>query len=407
MRAWREWGRARWAASPFGRIGRNYTLGVVNGWLTALGDAFYNPTIVLATFAALLGAPGPVVGLLPALVLSGWLIPQGFLAPWVARLPQKIVLYRGVALFRLLGLVTVTLATFLLGGNPQLLLGIFLVGLTLNALANGVSGLPFMEVVSKTIPARERAPFFGTRNLGGGFLGLLAGLAVAQYLELPFPMGYGLAFGSGLLAYGLGWFLFGLVHEPAEVIKAEKVPILLPLRDPLFRRAVLARAVLSLGGMVEPFYAAYAVKTFAVSGATGNYLTVYLLAFTVSNLLWIRVAMRYGSRALLAVAGLSAALVPWLALNASATWFMLVFLLQGAYYAAMFMGTQNYALSIAPSEYRSAYIGLFNTILGITSFAPVLGGFVVEAWGYPVLFGLASVFYVVGFVLVRRLPLPG
>jgi hypothetical protein len=73
----------------------------------------------------------------------------------------------------------------------------------------------------------------------------------------------------------------------------------------------------------------------------------------------------------------------------------------------MFMGTQNYALSIAPSEYRSAYIGLFNTILGITSFAPVLGGFVVEAWGYPVLFGLASVFYVVGFVLVRRLPLPG
>ena len=117
--------------------------------------------------------------------------------------------------------------------------------------------------------------------------------------------------------------------------------------------------------------------------------------------------MRYGSRALLAVAGLSAALVPWLALNASATWFMLVFLLQGAYYAAMFMGTQNYALSIAPSEYRSAYIGLFNTILGITSFAPVLGGFVVEAWGYPVLFGLASVFYVVGFVLVRRLPLPG
>lgn len=403
MKVWARW----WAESPFGRVGRNYTLGVVNGWLTALGDAFYNPTIVLATFAALLGAPGPVVGLLPALVLSGWLIPQGFLAPWVARLPQKIVLYRSVAVFRMLGLITVTAATFLLSDNPSLLLAIFLLGLTLNALANGVSGLPFMEVVSKTIPARERAPFFGTRNLGGGFLGLLAGLAVAQYLELPFPMGYGLAFASGLVSYGLGWFLFGLVNEPPEAANPQRVPVLLPLRDPLFRRAMLARAALSLGGMVEPFYAAYAVRNFAANGSTGTYLLIYLLAFTISNFLWIRIAMRYGSRALLAIAGLTAALTPWLALNTAGSWFALVFLVQGGYYAALSMGTQNYTLAIAPSKYRSAYIGLFNTILGITSFAPVLGGFVVDAWGYPVLFALASLFYILGFALTRRLPLPG
>jgi hypothetical protein len=40
---------------------------VVNGWLVWLGDTFLNPNIVLSGFTAKLGAPGALIGLLPAL----------------------------------------------------------------------------------------------------------------------------------------------------------------------------------------------------------------------------------------------------------------------------------------------------------------------------------------------------
>jgi hypothetical protein len=42
---------------------RNYRLAVVNGWLVWLGDTFLNPNIVLSGFAAKLGAPGALIGL--------------------------------------------------------------------------------------------------------------------------------------------------------------------------------------------------------------------------------------------------------------------------------------------------------------------------------------------------------
>ena len=120
---------------------RNYRLAVVNGWLVWLGDTFLNPNIVLSGFAAKLGAPGALIGLLPALLQAGGMIPQAFLAPWVARLPRKIVLYRRVAAPRLSGVVLMALSAFLFGQNPALLLAGFLLGLLLNALFTGVSSL--------------------------------------------------------------------------------------------------------------------------------------------------------------------------------------------------------------------------------------------------------------------------
>ncbi|RTH32252.1 MFS transporter, partial [Thermus scotoductus] len=164
---------------------RNYRLAVLNGWLVWLGDTFLNPNIVLTSFAAKLGAPGALIGLLPALLQAGGMIPQAFLAPWVARLPRKIVLYRKVAALRLSGLALMALSAFLFGQNPSLLLPGFLLGLLLNALFTGVSSLPFWEVVAKTTPQGRRAHLFSARNLVGGLLAFLAGFLVRLLLALP------------------------------------------------------------------------------------------------------------------------------------------------------------------------------------------------------------------------------
>ncbi len=385
---------------------RNYWLGVVNGWLVWLGEAFLNPYIVLTSFAAQLGAPGPLIGLLPALLLAGGMLPQAFLVPWVAWLPEKLPLYRRVAFWRLFGLLLMALSAFLLGPWPHLLLWGFLLGLLLNALFTGVSSLPFWEVVAKVVPPGRRASLFGARNLVGGFLSFLAGFLVQAILEAPWPFSfsYGLLFLLGALAYGLGWHLFGLVQEPKETPAVHpRVSLLLPLKDGAFLRFLGVRLLWGLASMVEPFYAAYAVWTHGAGGTVGLYVALYALSFTLSNLLWSRLALR-GSKGVLQIGAGLAALTPLLALALPPGAYPLVFVLQGAYLAASNLAISTYLLNLAPEGQRSAYIGLSNTLAGLFAFSPVLGGYLADRLGFPGFFLLAAILYALVLGVGRRLP---
>lgn len=387
---------------------RNYRLAVLNGWLVWLGDTFLNPNIVLTSFAAKLGAPGALIGLLPALLQAGGMVPQAFLAPYVARFPRKIVLYRKVAALRLSGVILMALATFFLGPWPHLLLAGFLAGLLLNALFTGVSSLPFWEVVAKTTPVERRAHLFSARNLIGGLLAFLAGFGVRGILALPlpFPLPYALLFALGALAFGTGWYLFGLTREPAEPPKEERISLRLPLEHQGFRRYLRVRVLLGLAGMAEPFYAVYAVRTLGQGQELGLYLSLYALSFTLSNLLWARLAER-GSKGVLQAGAFLALLAPLLALLLPRHLFGLVFLLQGAYLAALGLSTTTYLLNLAPPEERSAFIGLANTVAGVFAFATVLGGWVADSLGFSGLFLLAAFFYAWAFYAGRKLPHEG
>jgi hypothetical protein len=54
------------------------------------------------------------------------------------------------------------------------------------------------------------------------------------------------------------------------------------------------------------------------------------------------------------------------------------------------LGFYNYLLEIAPASLRPSYVGLGNTILGVLTLAPTLGGWLLEATSYTVLFGVTA-----------------
>jgi MFS family permease len=56
----------------------------------------------------------------------------------------------------------------------------------------------------------------------------------------------------------------------------------------------------------------------------------------------------------------------------------------------------TYVLDIAPDSERSAYVGLVNTFLGVVSFIPVLGGSLVDRFGFELLFLVAFLISLVG-----------
>jgi len=69
-----------------------------------------------------------------------------------------------------------------------------------------------------------------------------------------------------------------------------------------------------------------------------------------------------------------------------------IFLSQGFGSSAAHMGLTSFLLDIAPAIEGPSYIGAVNTISGVISFIPILGGTLIDFLGYEVLFALALPF---------------
>jgi MFS family permease len=392
--------------SPFDLREPAYRYAMLNGWFVSIGDAFYNASIVLSSFAAKLGAPNTLIGLLPALLNAGSMIPQAFVAPYVARLPRKVVLYRRVAVIRVASLGLIALSAFVLGEYPKVLLAMLVLGLMINGITTGFSSLPFWETVSKTVPLERRTDLFGIRNVVGGALAFLAGFAVRALLgsNLEFPLPYAISLTLGTIGFGLGWYFFGKVDEPPDEYQPTgPISLRVPFQDFAFRRFLRVRLLFALASMAEPFYAAYAVRVLGQKGEIGLYLTLYAASSVLANLLWVRIARRYSSRTLIWIGGSLGTVAPILALLLPPGWFGLVFILQGAYLSALNLGNSTYLLNSAPAEHRSSYIGVANTLVGMAAFSPVLGGALADWKGYPLPMLLAALCYGIGWYASRRL----
>ena len=120
-------------ARGLGEPNRNFWLGVYNGVLVNGAEAFFHSSLVLAPFLAQLGAPAAVIGLVPALRVGGWLLPQLFVASRLAHQPFKLPWYRRVSLLRFAAFAGMTLSVFVLRGQPQWIVPVVLAMLALNA----------------------------------------------------------------------------------------------------------------------------------------------------------------------------------------------------------------------------------------------------------------------------------
>jgi hypothetical protein len=100
-------------------IRRNYRLGVINGVLFALGDSLSSAGLVLALLVRQLGGSLALVGLLPALQIGGFLLPQMLVGGRLQAMPYKLPLYRRAAFARMSAFGAMLLAIFAAGSLPS------------------------------------------------------------------------------------------------------------------------------------------------------------------------------------------------------------------------------------------------------------------------------------------------
>lgn len=395
-------------------------------------EALMSVDTVLTWFVQRLGGSNFLIGLVGPLRDTGWFLPQLFVAHRLQREPRKMPLYRRMTLVRAVAWLIWTVATFALAGNFPALLAVFFVAYGVNALASGFSGLPFMDIVAKTIPARRRGSYFGGRLFIGSLLGLaasgLVGLMVAEDNPTPFPLNVALLFVAAWIAAVIGLYSFGLVKEPDGEVRDENDTLTshvrraarLPRQNENLRYLLLARIMILLSYIAAPFYSIYSINVLhAPVSILGVYVGVRTIVSLAINPVWSRLSDRRGNKLVmqLATAG-GVVMLTWavfaplvadgLRADASviAYLFVPVFALMGLYETGVGIGAVNLLLEIAPGDDRAIYIGLTNTVLGVAYSSTIASGLLVDALGYRGVFAIALALLITGLWALSRLQEP-
>ena len=394
---------------------RNFAMGVVNGAAYGVAETMIDSALVMSWLVSQLTGSSFIIGLISPIRNAGWFLPQLFISGYAQRQERKMPIYHACSVVRSASVALLAAAVWFLGPrHPAALLACLLVLISLLALGEGVSGISFLDIVAKTIPARRRGSFFALRSFLGGVLALGSSAAVRYVLSdasgLAFPSNFALLFTLAFVATTISVAGFSSIIEPVEPVDARNVPLLAQLRrawgfarrDRNFARLIGARTLLVVGGgMATPFYIVYAKDLLgAPASSVGTYLLTLTLSSILANLVWGRISARYGNKMVItlsAVAGLGAPIAALAAGSAgSLPLFFLPFALQGVYQSSIMIGQVSFVLDIAPAGDRPIYIGLINTILGITSLTLAASGLIVDALGYHALFAIAALFFVLG-----------
>ncbi len=400
---------------------RNYTLGVINGALFGLADNLASPYLVLSPFVDALGGSHVLVGLLPAIYNGGWFFPQLFISHRLQQMPLKKPAYDLGALARIICWFLLTVSTFLVPREfPQLLLAIFFLFYVLFSFAAGFTGASFMDIVAKVIPPNRRGTFFGRRDLGSALTAIIAGVAIQRLLDpasgILFPYNFGLLFVISGIGVVLALGSFHFVVEPAEFTQGPSVTFreqlaaarCILVRNHQFRRYLLTRGIIAVADIATPFYAIYAMDSLkAPLDIVGTYIAFSTLSSLVTNPLLSRISDHRGHRVVLLLAAMGMVAMPLIALVFG--WlppgpnlglpFGLIFVFSGITRTAGNIAFPSLLLEIAPAQERPLYIGFTNTMLGVASFLPTVGGVLLDTAGYRAMFLITLTVGLIGLAL--------
>lgn len=392
---------------------RNFAANFVDSLFFSLALAFVSVTTIVPLFISSLGGSALLIGLIPALVQTGHMLPPLFTAPYVAPLPRKLpFLLKMTVIERLPLLVLAILSIRLATTNPTAMVIITASLLAIFGLGGGICLPAWMDIVARVTPLRMRGKLFGWSGALSGLLGVAGGLAAERVLAaFAFPYNFAACFAAASLCLLVSFLGLAAIHEPVAEERAEamalgayigQLPVLLR-RDRDFRFFIFVRVLSAFAGLATAFVAVYATEQRELPASMAGRFTSWMLgAQIIATPLFGMLADRHGYKSSLQFALLAQAVAMVLSLIVTTPLgFSIVFALMGAASGLLFAATLNMVVEFARPAERVTYLGLHGTLIALpTLLAPVIGGWLVEAGGYPLAFIVAAVFGITAFVLL-------
>src|SRR5262249_54331380 len=168
--------------------------GTWNFYVLGLDIAFFNLGLnitsiytILPLFVHRLTDANWLVALIPALRMVGMLVPQLLVAGAIEGLRwTKPILMRVTLLERIPYLLMAGLVIMLARDHDALLLILFFALITAQATGTGLSFPPWLDLIARAIPDRQRGRFLGGWSGAGNIAGI-GGAALATWLLVALP----------------------------------------------------------------------------------------------------------------------------------------------------------------------------------------------------------------------------
>ena len=401
---------------------RNFTAFLVDYVFFGIGLTFADPTSVLPAFSSQLTDSAPLVGLTGTIFNGAWLLPQLVAARLIGHKPRKKPYLLGAVSGRI-ALLVIPLALWAgLSNRPTAMLVLFLTCLGLWAASDGVASVAWFDMLARAIPAKQRSRLIGGAQFISRSAGIGAGALVALILNRrTFPDNYTLIFALACLTLTPSAIALMLIREPPpgdtdpDANAAGGTTWLKPIiNDPAFRRLMACRLLVGMLSLASSFYVLHARDVLHLpQSIIGGFVAAQTLGGMISSLVLGLVSERWGPRYVARIGSAAAAAGPFFALLvhlADGGWlaqaYPLIYVTMGIVNSAWMLGFYNYLLEIAPEGMCAAYVGLGNTIMGVLTLLPVIGGWLLESTSYTTLFSVTGVTVTAGFLLTLGLKPP-
>jgi MFS family permease len=404
-----------------------------NVWANLLDGGFFGVAIgfasfgtILPLFVASMTGSATLIGLVPAIHATGWLLPQLFTASHTSRLrryKRTVLMLTIHERVPFLGLALVALVLPKIGLQAGLLLTYLL--LVWQGLGGGFAANPWTSLISKIIPPESRGTFFGTQAAVANLCISAAAVGAGYLLDAyDSPFDFVTCFLIACLFFTFSWLSLAQTREPADydkIIEENEAPFWrgagrILKRDRNFSWFLAARLVSQFATMGFPFYIVYALRRFEMDTVTAGYLTATLtIAQMAANAGMGWLGDRVGHRLMLVVGAVSALLSSWLAWFApSLAWFFPIFVLTGFANVSIWTNGMSMTVDFSGEQERPFYIGLAQTLTApATILAPLIGGWIADTRGFVSTFGWSSILSIVMLAILvflvkepRKIPHP-
>jgi MFS family permease len=392
----------------------NYIVNVLDGGFFGFALGFASFTTVIPLFVSSMTNSAILIGLIPAIHMMGWQLPQLFLANTVSRQRTYKPMTVMMTIHERLPFLGLALIAFFLPhlGVPAALALTFLM-LIWQGLGGGFTANPWQNMVARIFPPATRATFIGAQTAllslfaSAGAVG--SGLLLAR---IPAPLNYTCCFLVACVWLVLSWLCINQTREPVpheSIVPPPAGPMFHNIRkiwqkDPAFRWYLVSRVLTQFGMMAFAFYVIYAVKHLGMSDMEAGFLTSALFITQVAAnpiLGWI--ADRWSKKNILAIGAAAMLLSTTLAFFARAPyWFYPVIILNGL--ASTIYWTVGLAITIEFGNEgdRPTYIGMANTFIAPATFlAPVLGGWLADTFSFQSTFLVSALFALSALIVLQ------
>lgn len=376
---------------------------------------FVSLTTVLPAFVMSLTDSKVAVGLISTTAVLGWNFFQLVSAGRVEKKKYKKPFVLRITPFERIPWLIVAFSAILIADKePMLTLLILYVSYATINISSGLCTTAWLDIIAKAIPEDRRGFFFATANLFSSVLGLVSGIVVAFYMDLfNYPINYFACFLTAFVFVLISWIDITFIDEPPSSIVEKsngfkeylsRLPKILK-NDRNYMLYIISQIIGSFGAIATSFYMAYAIDRFKAGGfEVGLFTSVHVGTQILTTILWGLIQRKYGHKTVLVMGGTAGTTAIFIALLANSPVFLLpVFALAGASYSSFTVSSFPLLLEMAPEEDRPTYIGLGSALKAPPqAVAPLIGGFIIENYGYTPAFLVAASLAAVSTAILAR-----